>query len=85
MSKREKLLARLLSKPKDLTYLELESLLRFLGYEEVKTGKTSGSRRAFMNRKTSHIIRLHHPHPGQELRVYQVEFIIQELKKEDLI
>ena len=85
MSRHEKIIARLLSRPKDFTYAELEVLLNLLGYEAVKTGKTSGSRRAFINRTKKHIIRLHKPHPGAELRLYQIDYIIHELKKESLI
>jgi len=44
MSKKEKLMARLLSKPKDFTFEELIVLLGCLGYTEVNIGKTSGSR-----------------------------------------
>ena len=50
MSKAEKLLERFLSKPKDFTFEELRKLLKGLGYEEAKAGKTSGSRVAFYNR-----------------------------------
>lgn len=85
MSKREKMKARFLSRPKDFTYAELESLLKILGYEEIKTGKTSGARKAFINRKTKHILRLHKPHPGNELRVYQMDYIIQELERRKIL
>jgi hypothetical protein len=85
MSRHEKIIARLLSRPKDFAYAELVVLMNLLGYEEVKTGKTSGSRRAFISGKNKHIIRLHKPHPGSELRIYQIDYIIQELKKESLL
>lgn len=85
MSKREKLIQRLLSRPRDFTYAELETFLNSLGYEEIKTGKTSGSRRAFISKLKKHIIRLHKPHPGPVLRMYQIDYIIQELKKEGLL
>ncbi len=81
MSKAEKLLKRFLSKPKDFTYDELERLLRAFDYEEAKTGKTSGSRVAFINHKTKHIIRLHKPHPNAELKRYQINDIEEELRK----
>ena len=79
MSKKEKLIKRLLSKPKDFTYNELRRLLAFLGYFENNGGKTSGSRVSFYNSKTNHIIRLHKPHPGNELKQYQIEQLIEEL------
>lgn len=81
MSRAEKLLNRFLSKPKDFTFDELRKLLGRFGYEETKTGKTSGSRVAFINHSTKHIIRLHKPHPDPELKRYQLNDIEEELKK----
>ncbi len=50
MSKKEKLLTRLLQRPKDFSYGELKSLLNGMNYEEFNKGKTSGSRVAFVNK-----------------------------------
>jgi hypothetical protein len=85
MSKEEKLVKRLLAKPNDFTYNELRSLLTHLGYVESQSGKTSGSRVAFINENDKHIIRLHKPHPGNELKKYQIEQLIEELKARSLI
>jgi hypothetical protein len=85
MSKGEKLVKRLLAKPNDFTYNELKSLLSHFGYVESQSGKTSGSRVAFINEKDKHIIRLHKPHPGNELKKYQIEQVIEELKARSLI
>ncbi|MGI6622414.1 MAG: type II toxin-antitoxin system HicA family toxin [Clostridiaceae bacterium] len=85
MSKKEKLLERLLSKPSDFEYSEVKSLLAIFGYSEDNRGHTSGSRVAFINRTTKHIIRLHRPHPGNILKRYQIELIIDELKKQGVI
>ena len=85
MSKKEKLLARLLQRPKDFSYSELKILLSSMGYGEFTKGKTSGSRVAFVNNKTNHIIRLHKPHPKNILKSYQVDLIIEELKNENLL
>jgi len=85
MSKKGKLIERLLSKPKDFTYDELRTLLTHLGYEESQTGKTSGSIVAFIHNDSKHIIRLHKPHPNNELKQYQLEQIIDELKLRRLI
>ena len=81
MSKFEKLVNRFLSKPKDFTYEELRKLLSGFGYEEAKTGKTTGSRVALINRKTGHIIRLHKPHPDTVLKHYQLNDVEEVLKK----
>lgn len=85
MSKKEKIIARLLQRPKDFTYDELKSLLKSLGYDEFNQGKTSGSRVAFIHSISGHPIRLHKPHPKNILKTYQVDLIIEELKKENLI
>jgi hypothetical protein len=49
MTKKDKLLERFLSMPKDFSYQELKTLLNSLGYEESNLGKTSGSRVLFLN------------------------------------
>ena len=85
MSKDQKLIVRLLSKPKDFTYNELCRVLKSLGYEESQSGKTSGSRVAFIDKSTNHIIRLHKPHPSNELKQYQIELVIEELKSRGFI
>lgn len=85
MSKIEKLIKRFLSKPKDFTFLELKALLNAFDYIDDNQGKTSGSRIAFINYKTKHIIRIHKPHPGNELKAYQVELIYQELKDQGVL
>ena len=68
MSKRDKLVSRMLHKPSDLKYDELRSLLNNLGYIEDNLGRTSRSRVAFFNQETDHIIKLHGPHPGNVLK-----------------
>jgi hypothetical protein len=85
MSRKDKLIKRLLSRPKDFTYDELVTFLKLFGYEEVNTGRTSGSRRAFISAVNGQIIRLHKPHPGNVLRLYQIDLIINELRKEKFI
>jgi hypothetical protein len=85
MTKRDKLIKKLLSRPKDFRYSELTRILFQLGYIELKTGKTAGSRKAFINEKNKHIIRLHKPHPKDIMKMYQIDYLIQELKKKELI
>jgi hypothetical protein len=85
MSKQEKLFKRFLSKPKDFTYDELKTLLRGMGYEEVSSGKTSGSRVAFYNESSQHVIRLHKPHPKNIVKRYQLDLIEEELKTKGYI
>lgn len=85
MSRKEKLLSKLLSLPKDFTWSELKVLLNSFDYIEFSSGKTSGSRVAFINQNTKHIIRLHKPHPGNILKRYQLDLIIEELKQRGII
>ena len=85
MSRKEKLTKKLLQRPRDFTYDELVSLLAYFEYEELKKGKTSGSRRAFVHKQIKHIIRLHKPHPKNVLKGYQINEIINELTKNGMI
>lgn len=85
MSKQEKLIRRFLSKPKDFTYDELKTMLTGMGYTEVKSGKTSGSRVAFFNESMQHVIRLHKPHPGNILKRYQINLVEEELRNQGYI
>lgn len=85
MSRHEKLLNRFLSKPTDFSYNELTTLLRGFGYEEIKTGRTAGSRVAFFNNETNHIMRLHKPHPKNILKRYQLDLVEQEPRSMQVI
>ena len=85
MSQFDKLLDRFSRKPKDFTYDELRSLLTGLGYREDSKGKTSGSRVAFVNESTRHIIRLHKPHPGNILKGYVISQLTDELKAQGVL
>lgn len=80
MGKKDKLLSRLLSNPKDFTFDELTTLLKGLGYEISNAGGTSGSAMKFINPLDGHIIRLHKPHPSPMLKQYLVKFIVSELR-----
>ena len=85
MTKYDKLLKRFLSKPKDFTYNELKRLLNGFGYDELTLGKSSGSRVAFYNAKTKHLIRLQKPHPKNILNRYQLDYLEDELKNMEVI
>jgi hypothetical protein len=80
MSKIDKLIVRLLSFPKDFTYSELKMLLLSFGYKEIQG---AGSRVCFSS--NDHKIKLHKPHPGNILKRYQLELIIDELTNKGLI
>lgn len=84
MSKKEKLIAKLLQKPKDLTFEEVIQLMNYFGYGLATGGKTGGSRIAFANDNKDYI-RMHKPHPRNVLKAYQVQNLIDDLKERDLI
>jgi len=83
MSKKDKLLKRLTSMPKDFEYSEAKKLLELFGYTLTKAGKTSGSRVGFVRNKK--VFRMHKPHPRKELLAYQIKELIDELRQEGLI
>ncbi|MDR2146632.1 MAG: type II toxin-antitoxin system HicA family toxin [Tannerella sp.] len=80
MSTNDKLISRLLSNPKDFTYNELKTLLFSFGYKEVRG---AGSRVCFS--KEDHKIKLHKPHPGNILKRYQLDLIVDALTMKGLI
>ena len=80
MSRIEKEIERLKSKPKDYTYEEAKSLLNKLGFIENNKGRTSGSRVCFI--KDGKVeIEIHRPHPKNILKPYQIKDIINHLSK----
>ncbi len=78
MSKFEKLVEKLKSKPKDFTWDEMVKVLKHYGYKQTTQGKTGGSRRKFIN-ENKQIISLHEPHPQKVLKGYQLDLIIEHL------
>jgi len=81
MTANEKLIQRFRRKPKDFSFDELKRLLSFYGYTEKQGAE---SRVIFMNEKIKHKIKLHKPHPGNILKLYQLDLIENELKLKDL-
>lgn len=73
MGKHEKLIDKLLGKPKNFTYSELVTLLSGFGYIEEQRGRTSGSAVAFYNQKLNDKIMIHKPHPHKEVKRYVLE------------
>ena len=84
MSKREKLLRRLASRPKDFTWAELVSLMMSLEFE-MESGSGSGSGRKFVNPATEGTLFIHEPYPAKLLKSYQMRDAIHFLKKEGLL
>lgn len=78
MSKLEKQIERLKSKPRDYTYEEAKNLLNKLGFFENNKGKTSGSRVEFKDTYGRKIM-LHKPHPSNIIKMYKVNDMLNDL------
>ena len=85
MSKKEKLIKRLRSLTKDITYYELASLLQQLGFEEDNKGKTSGSRVRFYHSKKRLQYLAHNPHPASIIKEKALKDILIFLDNNELI
>lgn len=80
MSRKEKIIKRLKSKPTDFTYEEAKQVLNIFGFIEYNKGKTSGSKVEFIN-EYNQKIELHKPHPNNILKTYQVKKILTLLEE----
>ncbi len=83
MSKKEKLIARLLTCPKDFTFEEAAALFGALGFATDNKGKTSGSRAKFVKGSLAYL--LHKPHPANSFKSYAIKQMIDFLKDNKLI
>lgn len=84
MGQKEKLIQKLKSHPKDMTFGEAELLLGYFSYSRSNKGRTSGSRIIFTRDGYPPIL-LHRPHPRKELLSYQVKQLLDVLTEEGLI
>lgn len=84
MGQKEKLVARLKTRPKDFTLAEVETLLGYFSYTKSNKGKTSGSRIIFVANGRAPIL-LHKPHPGNTIPGYQLKQLIDKLEQEELL
>lgn len=85
MTKRDKLVEKLLLIPKGLTWDELTTILSYLGYKEAKKGKTGGFQRKFIDQNNNVIGFLHKPHPGNIVKEYAIKQVIEYLKEKGQI
>lgn len=83
MSKKDKLIERLLKKPKDFTFDEMESLLSYFGYKLKQGGVGSGVK--FIRDGSNEVINFHKPHPNGILKRYILEQVIDKLRKDGLL
>ncbi|RDL44694.1 type II toxin-antitoxin system HicA family toxin [Marinomonas piezotolerans] len=79
MGKQEKIQKKIFAKPTcaNLTWSEAKSFLESKGYRELQG---DGSRVRFVHDETQDVIRLHKPHPGNELKKYAVEQLQEKLE-----
>jgi hypothetical protein len=85
MGKREKLLKKLLTIPKNFTFDELVTLMKGLGYSVENRGRSSGSAISFYNPELNDKILIHKPHPEKEVKRYILLMIIEKLRKNKMI
>jgi len=85
MSKEEKLIQRLLTIPSDFKFGELKTLLGRLGFAVTHRGKTSGSRVAFLHTESKVIVRIHKPHPNDELPKAALKEVVAILEENKMI
>lgn len=83
MSKKDKLIERLLKKPKDFTFDEMATLLSYFGYELKQGGTGSGVK--FIKAGSNEVINFHRPHPSGILKRYILEQVIEKLRKDGLL
>ena len=83
MSRKEKLIRRLLSNPKDFTIEEMDALMGYMGYIKKNKGKTSGSRVSY--EKEGKKIYMHKPHPANVIKRCYLKEIIKRLEEEGLL
>lgn len=81
MSRKEKLIRRLMSNPVDFTIQELETLLGLAGCIRNNGGRTSGSKVEYSHPPTGLDLSIHRPHPGNELKPYVIKLVIEFMKK----
>ena len=84
MSQKDTLIKKLKTLPKDFTFEDAETLLKYLDYLRSNKGKTSGSRVVFYRDGFPPIL-MHKPHPQKELKVYQVRQLLELLEQEELL
>ena len=83
MSRKNKLIEKLLEKPKDFTFDEMKSLLSYFGYK-LKQGKT-GSGVKFIKEGSNEVINFYKPNPDGILKRYVLEQVIEKLRKDGFL
>ena len=85
MNKRDKLIKRFKTLPRDFTFDEVESLFMGYGFELKNKGATSGSRIKFYNKADQIAYVMHKPHPTNIIKGYIMRDILNFLLKNNYI
>ena len=83
MSKKDKLIERLLLRPTDFTFEQMVSLLAYFDYELKQGGTGSGVK--FVKAGSNEVINFHRPHPNGILKRYVLNQVVQKLRKDGLL
>ena len=85
MNKKDKLLQRLCSSPKDFTFDGMKTVFKSKGFEISNKGATSGSRVEFFNEERQLSYIMHKPHPSDIIKGYVMKQVITFLKTNNLL
>ncbi|MBQ7925954.1 MAG: type II toxin-antitoxin system HicA family toxin [Lachnospiraceae bacterium] len=83
MSKKEKLIKRLLKRPRDFSFDEMVILLSYFGYQLKQGGSGSGIK--FIKANSNEVINFYKPHPNGILKKYILEQVIEKLRKDGML
>lgn len=83
MSRKDKLIEKLLAKPKDFIFDEMASLLSYFGYELKQGGTGSGVK--FIRDGSNEVINFHKPHPNGITKRYVLDQVIEKLRKDGFV
>jgi hypothetical protein len=82
MSSKDKLIARLKSKPNDLKWDEVVTLCKGLDFKVIEG---SGSRVKFYHEKLDFVICMHRPHHPSIVKQYAIKQLVNDLERKGLI
>ena len=85
MNKKEKLIKRFRTLPRDFTFEEVVTLFHSCGFTLENKGATSGSRVRFYNKEDQNAYIMHKPHPGNIIKGYLMRDILNYLLKNNYI
>lgn len=85
MNKKEKLIKRFRTLPRDFTFEEVEVLFQGCGFVLTNKGATSGSRVKFFNEIDKNAYIMHKPHPSNIIKGYIMRDILNFLMKNNYI